>query len=35
MFDKMANGWALVKQSFHVLKLDKELLLFPLLSGLA
>ena len=35
MFDKMANGWLLARQSLQVLKLDKELLLFPLLSGLA
>jgi hypothetical protein len=35
MFQRMANGWALAKQSFQVLKLDKELLLFPMLSGLA
>ena len=35
MFDRIANGWALTKQSFAVLKLDKELLLFPLLSGMA
>jgi hypothetical protein len=35
MFEKIANGWTLTKQSFHVLSLDKELLLFPLLSGIA
>jgi len=35
MFEKMANGWLLARQSLHVLKLDKELLLFPFLSGLA
>ena len=33
MFDRMANGWELTKQSFRVLILDKELLLFPLFSG--
>lgn len=33
MFEKMANGWDLAKQSLGVLKADKELLLFPILSG--
>ena len=32
---KLANGWALAKQSANVLMLDKQLLIFPLLSGLA
>ena len=35
MFQRMSNGWQLVTQSWEVLKLDKELLLFPLLSGIA
>jgi len=35
MFDRMARGWELAKESWRVLKLDKELLVFPLLSGLA
>ncbi|MBN1589132.1 MAG: hypothetical protein JW888_06435 [Pirellulales bacterium] len=35
MFDRMARGWELAKGSWHVLKLDKELLVFPFLSGLA
>ena len=35
MFARIANGWELTKQSFTVLMLDKELLLFPLLSGIA
>jgi hypothetical protein len=35
MFTSLHNGWQIAKQSFRVLKLDKELLLFPLLSGLA
>jgi len=35
MFDRIANGWSLAKQSFDVLRLDKEMLVFPLLSGLA
>lgn len=33
MFDRMANGWELAKESFRVLRMDKELILFPLLSG--
>lgn len=32
---RIANGWALARQSWRVLMLDKELLLFPLLSGIA
>jgi hypothetical protein len=35
MFDRISNGWSLAKQSWEVLKLDKELLLFPLVSGIA
>ena len=35
MFDRMRRGWNLAKQSAEVLKLDKELLLFPILSGAA
>ena len=35
MFDKLANGWELTKASFRVLWLDKELLVFPMLSGVA
>lgn len=35
MFDRISNGWELAKQSWRVLKLDKELLLFPLLSGIS
>ncbi len=33
MFERISNGWALAKQSYRVLLLDKELLVFPLLSG--
>lgn len=33
MFERMSNGWALTRQSWRVLMLDKELLLFPLISG--
>ena len=35
MFARLSNGWELAQQSFRVLMLDKELLLFPVLSGLA
>lgn len=35
MFDRLANGWELAKESWHVLMHDKELLVFPLLSGIA
>lgn len=35
MFARMANGWALARSSWEVLKLDKEMLVFPLCSGLA
>ena len=35
MFYRLHNGWELAKQSIQVLRLDKELLVFPLLSGLA
>jgi hypothetical protein len=32
---RIRNGWALAKQSFQVLLLDKEFLVFPLVSGVA
>jgi len=35
MFERLSTGWELSKQSFRVLRLDKELLIFPLLSGVA
>jgi hypothetical protein len=35
MFERIARGWELAKESWHVLKLDKELLVFPLVSGVA
>jgi hypothetical protein len=35
MFERIGNGWQLSKGSFQVLRMDKELLLFPLISGLA
>lgn len=33
MFESISNGISLAKQSFHVLMLDKELLVFPMMSG--
>ncbi len=35
MFDRIRNGWTLAMQSLEVLKADKELLLFPFMSGIA
>jgi hypothetical protein len=35
MFQRIANGWELMKQSFGVLRHDKELVLFPMMSGVA
>jgi hypothetical protein len=35
MFDRLTNGWNIVCQSWGVLRKDKELLLFPILSGIA
>ena len=35
MFDRIGRGWALAVQSWRVLQKDKQLLVFPLLSGLA
>jgi hypothetical protein len=35
MFARIATGWELMKQSFGVLRSDKELVLFPLMSGIA
>jgi hypothetical protein len=34
MFGRINNSWALVKASFEVLRSDKELILFPIVSGL-
>ena len=34
MFERLANGWELAKESWEVLKQDKEMLVFPLVSGL-
>jgi hypothetical protein len=35
MFEKFSRSWALVKASAEVLRSDKELLLFPVISGAA
>lgn len=35
MFDKFSRSWDLVKASASVLRSDKELMLFPILSSLA
>ena len=35
MFDRLSRSWGLVKASWTVLKQDKELLVFPLISSLA
>jgi hypothetical protein len=35
MFTKIGIGWELVMQSFRVLRADKRLIVFPLLSGIA
>lgn len=35
MAGRLSNSWALVKASADVLRLDKELMVFPLLSGIA
>jgi hypothetical protein len=35
MFRKLSNSWKMMKASFMVLKMDPELMVFPLLSGIA
>ena len=35
MFQRIDHGWQMIQQSWEVLKLDKELLVFPLVSGIA
>lgn len=35
MFDRIGSGWELLKQSWSVLRQDKELVIFPILSGIA
>jgi Family of unknown function (DUF6159) len=34
-FDRLSNGWHVAMQSWAVLRQDKQLVLFPILSGLA
>ncbi|MBX7104890.1 MAG: hypothetical protein K1X57_12465 [Gemmataceae bacterium] len=34
-FDRLGNGWNIAAQSWAVLKRDKQLMLFPVLSGVA
>lgn len=34
MFERISTGWNLAKQSLQVLRLDKELLIFPLVSSI-
>lgn len=35
MFARIRRGWELTKASFHVLKLDKEILVLPVLAFLS
>lgn len=35
MFARLSNGWELAKESLGVLRMDKELLVFPLISGIS
>jgi hypothetical protein len=35
MFQRIATGWELMKQSFGVLRHEKQLVVFPVLSGIA
>jgi hypothetical protein len=32
---RLSRGWALTKLSFNVIRKDKEILLFPIMSGIA
>jgi len=33
MFGNISNSWSLIKKSFGILRKDKEIMLFPILSG--
>lgn len=33
MFERLSYGWEMAKESWNVLRLDKELLVFPMISG--
>ena len=35
IFDRLSNGWTIAMTSFKVLKANKQLIVFPLLSGLS
>lgn len=35
MFERMSNGWELAKQSLGILRASKQLLVFPLISGVS
>src|SRR5262249_43230618 len=35
MFERMSRGWTMMKQSWHVLRQDRSLLLFPIMSAIA
>ncbi|MEM7539340.1 MAG: DUF6159 family protein [Chloroflexota bacterium] len=35
MFERIANSWELMRQSFRVLQADKELMIFPFLAAIA
>ena len=35
MFERLSNGWELTKESFGLLRMDKELLVFPMISGIS
>jgi hypothetical protein len=35
MFERVSNSFALAKSSWHVLRTDKQLVVFPILSGIA
>ncbi|HVX49132.1 MAG TPA: DUF6159 family protein [Chitinophagaceae bacterium] len=35
IFDRFSNGWTIAQTSFKVLKANKQLLIFPILSGLS
>ncbi|MRR29510.1 hypothetical protein EG834_04075, partial [bacterium] len=35
MFDSIGNSWSLIKSSAKVLEADRELIVFPILSGIA
>ena len=35
MIERLRNSWELAKASWQVLQADKELLLFPVFSGIA